>query len=337
MIHKELLTVEVIRGDLVESRHRGIAAVIDSHGEVVHAWGDIDRHIYPRSAIKPLQALPLIETGAADQFDLGESEIALSCSSHNGEFHHTKLVSGWLERIGLGIDDLECGRHLPYDEASAHDLIRAGEPATNLNSNCSGKHTGFLTTAVHAGESIRGYIGPDHPVQQRLETVLSEMGGVDLSGTARGADGCGIPVMGMPLSAMALSLARMANPEELPPSRAEAAKRITAAMMAHPYNVAGRHRFDTIAMQAAPGRFAVKTGAEAVHAGIIPELGLGIALKIDDGTKRAADVAMAAILRFLNLLDDAAQATMADLLEAPIYNIPGKRVGSVRMAEGWAD
>jgi L-asparaginase II len=337
MIHKELLTVEVIRGDLVESRHRGIAAVIDAHGEVVHAWGDIDRHIYPRSAIKPLQALPLIETGAAENFNLSEPEIAISCASHNGEPHHADVVSGWLRRIGLGADDLECGRHLPYDEESTHSLIRSGKSATNLNSNCSGKHTGFLTTAVHAGEPTRGYIGPDHPVQQRLETVLSEMSGIDLSGTERGADGCGIPVIGMPLSAMALALARMANPENLAPPRAAAAKRITTAMMAHPYNVAGRNRFDTIAMQAAPGRFAVKTGAEAVHAGIVPELGLGIALKIDDGSKRAADVAMAAILQFLGLLDGAAETKMADLLEASIHNIPGERVGSVRMAEGWAD
>ena len=336
MIHNESLTVEVIRGDLVESRHWGAAVVVDARGHILHAWGNIDCHIYPRSAIKPLQALPLIETGAAEKFGVSDAEVALACASHSGELVHTSAVGKWLERIGLGADDLECGRHLPYDEKRAHEPIRAGQAYSNLNSNCSGKHTGFLTTAIHMGEPTKGYIGQEHPVQMHLVGVLSEMSGVDLSSTERGIDGCGIPVIGMPLSAMALGFARMADPSGLERQRATAAEQIVGAMMNHPYNVAGANRFDTIAMQAAPGRFAVKTGAEAVHGGIIPDLGLGIALKIDDGAKRASDVAMAAILLHLGVLNESARTVMGPFLEMPVHNIPGNRVGCVRMAEDWA-
>ncbi len=337
MIDNNPLTVEVTRGDLVESRHSVDAVVVDASGGVVHRWGDCDRHVYPRSAIKPLQALPLVETGAAEAFAVSDAEVALACASHNGEPVHTRAVAAWLERLGLGVESLECGRQLPMDEGSAHDLLRAGEPDTALENNCSGKHTGFLATARHLGEPVEGYIEPGHPVQARLVEVLIEMGDVDLTATERGRDGCGIPVIGMPLRAMAKALARMADPSELPPLRAAAAERIVGAMMAHPYQVAGRERFDTYAMQAAPGRFAVKAGAEAVHAAIVPERGLGIALKGADGAKRGSEVAMAAVLDHLGLLDDKARTAMRDHLEAPLFNRPGERTGSIRMAKGSFD
>lgn len=331
------MIIEVHRGGLLESRHRGIAAVIDSHGKILHAWGDIDRHIYPRSAIKPILALPLIESGAAEAFELGDPEIALACASHSGEPTHVRAVSAWLARIGLGAADLGCGSHWSHDQETAHDWVRSGQPVTAINNNCSGKHTGFLATAKHLGEPTAGYIKPEHPVQIRLAAILAEMGDTDLSQTARGIDGCGIPVLGMPLSAMALAMARMAEPSGLGPVREAAAKRIVSSMTAHPYNVAGRNRFDTLAMQAGNGRFAVKAGAEAVHAAIIPELGVGVVLKIDDGTKRASEVAMANILAFLGVLDPSQPSPMSNFFEAPIVNTLNDIVGVVRMADGWAD
>ena len=336
MEQKQPFTVEVIRGGMVESRHQGSAIIVDASGKVLHGWGDTDQLIYPRSAIKPLQALALLETGAAEHYNLSDAEVALSSASHSSEPLHVNAVTSWLSRIGLNVDDLECAGHLPSFEKAAHDMIRTGEPVTNVHNNCSGKHTGFLSTALHMGEDTKGYIEADHPVQERLLRILSEMGDCDLSGTPRGIDGCGIPVIGMPLSSMALALAKMANPDGLETKRAAAANRIVPSIAANPEHVAGTGRFDTVAMRAAPGRFTVKTGAEAVHAGIIPELGVGIALKIADGTKRGSDVAMANILDLLGVLDGKARVGMKDFLETPVYNAAGKLAGHVKMQEGWA-
>jgi len=335
MIDKNPLTVEVTRGELVESRHIANAVVVDAKGNVLHAWGDIDRLIYPRSAIKPLQAIPFVESGAASACNANPSEVAFACASHNGEHHHVDGVCAWLGRMGLGPEHLECAAHWPHEEQTLRERLIEQPELDATSNNCSGKHTGFLATAKHLGESLKGYILPDHPVQRRLLAVLSDMGGVDLAATPRGIDGCGIPVVGMPLSAMALALARMADPDGLAPERRDASERILKSVMAHPYNVAGQNRFDTMAMSVAPGRFLVKTGAEAVHAGIIPELGAGFALKVEDGSKRASDVIAANLLELLGVLDLSARTRMAGLLEPPIKNAAGLYVGCIRMSRGW--
>ena len=326
------LTIEVTRGAMVESRHRGAAIVADARGRTRRAWGDAERLIYPRSAIKPLQALALVESGAADEFAVSESELALAAASHGATPRHTEAVLGWLKRLGLSEQDLECGGHPPIDEETAQALLRAGKTPGPVCNNCSGKHAGFLTTARHFKEPTKGYSGIGHPVQTRLRKILVEMGGADLRAAPTGIDGCGIPVYGMPLSAMARALARMADPAGLGEKRRAAARRIVAAMTAHPDLVAGPGRFDTLAMQAAPGAFAVKGGAEGVYAAILPSLGLGVALKIDDGAKRAAEVAMAAILNSLGVLSD---KQALELLEAPVLNAAGSKVGVVRMEAGW--
>ncbi|HEX9702876.1 MAG TPA: asparaginase [Rhodospirillales bacterium] len=325
------LTVEVSRGDMVESRHLGAALVVDGRGRTVRAWGDTGRLIYPRSSIKPLQALALIETGAADGFAVSETELALASASHGGTPEHTGPVLAWLERLGLGEADLECGGHPPMDEKAAKALVRAGKAAGPVCNNCSGKHAGFLTTAKHLKEPTQGYSKIGHPVQARLRRILAELGDADPAKAPTGIDGCGIPVYGMPLSGLARALARMAAGDGLDADRRRAARRIVAAMTAHPRLVAGPDRFDTLAMQAAGGAFVVKGGAEGVHAAIIPKLGFGVALKIDDGAKRAAEVAMAAILAHLGVLPEAA----AGLSAAPVFNAAGARVGVVRMEEGW--
>ncbi len=345
MTAKNELIIEVTRGDMVESRHRGACAVVSAAGDkdgaadgrTVHAWGDIDRIIYPRSAIKPLQTLVLIETGAADAFGLGPRELALASASHSATPEHVAAVGQWLERIGLGPGDLECAGHDPMDKDTAKALARAGETPGPLHNNCSGKHAGFLTTARHRGEPTKGYVKPDHPVQQRVLAMLSEMAEADLTRAPQGTDGCGIPVIGLPLSALALALARMADPKGLDENRREAANRILTAMMANPRLVAGPGRFDTVAMEACKGTFVVKSGAEGVYGAILPALGLGVALKIDDGAKRAAEVAMAAVLDHLGVLDERAKKAMAAFLPAPVTNAKGDAVGVIRMQDGWAD
>lgn len=335
MIDKNPLIVEVTRGSMVESRHRVHAIVCDARGGVLHSWGDPDLLIYPRSSIKPLQALPFIETGAADAVAASVGELAFACASHNGEEYHAQMANSWLARLGLSHADLECVGHFSHEELTLHDQLYDHLDITNAHNNCSGKHCGFLSTAHHRGEPLHGYIERDHPVQQRLIQVLGDMGGCDLSAQPTGIDGCGIPVVGMPLSAFALALARMAAPEGLAPGRADACRRITAAMIAHPYNVAGKNRFDTHLMTAGKGLFATKTGAEGVHAVIFLKDGYGIAVKCEDGSKRATDVATANILDLLGGLDAEAKSAVAAHLITPVNNAAGKLAGEIRLAQGW--
>ncbi|NQW01032.1 MAG: asparaginase [Rhodospirillales bacterium] len=335
MIDKNPLIVEVTRGGMVESRHRVHALVCDARGSVVHGWGDLDMSIYPRSAIKPLQALPFIETGAADAVSASTQELAFACASHNGETHHAQLANTWLARLGLTHEDLECVGHYSHEETSLYAQLRDHQVITNAHNNCSGKHCGFLSTAHHCAEPLQNYIAPEHPVQQRLIQVLGEMGDCDLSNSPTGIDGCGIPVIAMPLSALALASARMAAPDGLTIARAQASRRLTAAMAAHPYNVAGQNRFDTHLMTVGKGRFVTKTGAEGVHVGIFLKSGYGIAVKCEDGTKRATDVATANILDLLGGLDEAAQVTVVAHLATPVKNAAGLVAGEIRLADGW--
>ncbi len=332
MAVRQPLTIEVTRGGMVESRHRAAAVVMDAAGKRPHAWGDTGQLVYPRSAIKPVQTLALIESGAAERFAISDAEIALASASHNGTPAHTEAVAAWLVRIGLSERDLVCGAHPPMDEDAARALVRAGQTPGPLCNNCSGKHAGFLTTARHMGEPTAGYVKPGHPVQQRLKGLLGEMGGADLARAPTGVDGCGIPVYGMTLAALARALARMADGERLDAARNQASKRIVAAMTANPLLVAGRGRFDTRAMQAGAGAFVAKGGAEGVQVAIVPGLGLGVAVKVEDGAKRAAEVAMAAILNLLGVLPD---GLAKPFLEAPVVNAAGDPVGVVRMARDW--
>ena len=320
---------------MVESRHRGDAVITDAGGTVVHAWGEMDRVVYPRSSIKPLQALVLLETGAADAYDVSDAELALAAASHGGTPEHTAAARAWLGRLGLGAGDLECGGYEPMDETAAKAMVRAGDTPGPLENNCSGKHTGILATALHQGEPTGGYTRPGHPAQTRLKTMLEEMGACDLARAPTGTDGCGIPVYGMALNAMARALARMADPAGLDAARAGAAARVIGAMTSHPEMVAGPDRFDTMAIEAARGAFVVKGGAEGMYGAILPGRGLGVALKIDDGAKRASEAAMAAILKFLGLLDGVAEERLKAFLEAPVTNARGDTVGAVRMAPNW--
>lgn len=325
--------VEVERGGGVESSHRGAAVIADSRGTIIGAWGDVDRPIFPRSAVKMIQALPMLETGAAQRFRLGSEHIALACASHSGEPGHVLSIERWLEQIGLNAGALECGTHPPFNESAAHELAAARQNPTPLHNNCSGKHAGFLTTVRHMNVSVPDYVAPSHPVQRLVTAALGETAEVDLERTPPGIDGCGIPVHALPLRNLAHAMAKFASPETLGASRGEAAKRLVDAMIAHPWLVGGSGRFDTRAIAAGRSRFVLKMGAEGVHVGIVPGLGLGIALKIDDGARRGAEVAMAALLQSLGLLDREARET---LLADPVINSRGEQVGSVRVAGRWA-
>lgn len=322
--------VEVTRGSLVESRHRAALAVVDPSGRVVLSVGEVAQPVYPRSAIKPLQALPLIETGAAEAFGLGDVEIALACASHNAEARHVEAVTAWLGRIGCTAEDLECGPQMPRREAAIRALFEAGGTVTAVHNNCSGKHTGFLSVARHLGQPTRGYIRYEHPVQQRILGVLESMTGLDLGAAPRGIDGCGIPVIAVPLGNLALAMARLADPHDQPEARQAACARIRAAMAAEPFMVAGSDRYCTRAIEATGGRALVKSGAEGVFCGALPELGLGFAVKVDDGAERAAEVLTSRILARFGLLAE----DRVDLLTPPVVNRAGVSVGAVRCSDG---
>lgn len=326
------VVIEVTRGPIVESRHEGTAVVAKADGSIIGSWGDPNTVIFPRSANKPIQAMAFVESGAIERFGLGDEHIALACASHNGEARHVRTVRSWLDRIGLSEADLECGAHPPRLQVTIEALVRENQLPTPVFNNCSGKHSGFLSTAVTCGEPTKGYIKYDHPVQCRLRDVMTDLCGQDAGRFDYGTDGCGIPTMATPLASLARAMAAMADPSGLSSRHAEAANRIRAAISAEPFMVAGTGRFCTRLNKMLAGKAQVKTGAEGVFCAMLPSLGLGIALKIRDGAGRAAEVAMAALLDHLGLLD---VKQKDELLHPPVSNVVGLLVGEMRPAKSW--
>lgn len=325
--------VAVRRGDLIESRHRGAYAVIDADGRVIAAAGDIDRPVFPRSAVKAIQALPLIESGAADRYGLGEAEIALACASHAGSNRHTETAAGMLAKAGLGLEALECGAHWPMGERAARALAESGSRPSALHNNCSGKHSGFLCVACAAGMEPQGYVKAGHPLQEEVRSALEAVTGAAHGPDNRATDGCSIPTYAIPLRALARGFARFATGIGLPPQRAAAAHRIAAAIAAAPVMVAGEGRFDSEVMTVLGRRALVKTGAEGVYCAALPERGVGIALKIDDGASRAAELAVATLIEQLLVLEAEEERRLEPLLRPVLRNWNGIHVGALSPAE----
>ena len=318
--------VEIIRGSLVESRHAGAIAVADADGRLLLAFGDVDRPVFPRSAVKAMQAIPLVESGAADAFGLGDDELAVACASHSGNSLHVETVRSLLDKAGLDESYLACGAHWPVSEAAMRELIRSGRRPQAIHNNCSGKHAGMLAAAVHLGFDPRGYEQPDHPLQSMIARIISESCGIALDQSCVGIDGCSVPTWAVPLGALACGFARLGTGEGLATKRAHAAERLVVACFAAPVLVAGEGRFDTLVMsKLAPSVF-VKGGAEGVHCAALPALGLGIAVKADDGAKRGAERALAEVIAAL--LPEA-RATLADQLNDEISNWRGTSVGRI--------
>ncbi len=329
--------VNTLRGDVVENRHRGAVAVCDPAGRLVHALGDVDTLVYPRSAIKMLQALPLVESGAAAHFELGDAELALACSSHNAESAHTDTVRRWLTGIGLDESALECGVHPPLHEQTARAMLLGNSEPGRIHNNCSGKHTGMLTACRFLGEETRGYIEREHPAQQRWFDALGDMAGVDMRSLPWSRDGCGIPVIAMPLVSIASAFARLAAPDDLKQRRADAVERLTRAIAAQPFMVAGSGRLCTEIMQLTGRRVLVKTGADGVYTAVLEDLQLGVALKIDDGSREAAEVSLLAVLNRLGVLRDDELEALAERRRMPISNTRGVLTGFREPAEIWLD
>lgn len=338
--------VEVTRGDVIESVHFGAVAVADASGRLVGSWGDPEAVTFLRSSAKPFQALPLLESGAADAFGLTERELAIVCASHSGTDEHVDLVSRLQAKAGVKESDLRCGTHPPYDDATRRRLAAEGKPPSPNRHNCSGKHTGMLTQARYLSEPIDSYEARGHPVQIRILQAFAEMCGLDPQDVHIGVDGCSVPTFAVPLRAAAAAYARLADPSSLSPQRAAACRRIMTAMTAHPDMVAGPGRFDTLLMQAAGGRVLCKGGAEG-YRGMALAPGafapgspaLGIAMKISDGDlgklsdsppgQRAGARAALTALIDLGALDDRAVRALAQFGPEPVTNFRGILVGEV--------
>ena len=330
--------VQAWRGGIVESAHRGALAVVDEGGAMRLAWGDVQRPIFPRSAVKILQALPLVESGAAERFSLSDAELALACASHGGEALHAATAASMLAKAGLDASALECGVHWPYHDGAIKSLAQCGETPSALHNNCSGKHAGFVclgcalgshpSSAAERRAFLRGYVSPEHPVMREVAAALQASTGFDLSKTSVGTDGCSIPTYAIPLQNLAHAFAKVGTGVGLTPGHASAARRLRLAVANQPFMVAGTGRFDSRVMQHFGARVFCKVGAEGVYCAALPELGLGLALKMDDGNNaRASEVVMAALIELLLPLDDANAAFMRAFSDLVLHNWNGIEVG----------
>ncbi len=327
--------VEITRNDLIESRHFGAAAICNHRGELLHSWGDVDQFIFPRSAIKPLLAIPMIELEASDHYKLKANEIALSCASHQGEKFHTEVLSRWLQRLGLEEQHLACGCAWPEDELRARELVANGQSDSRLHHNCSGKHLGFLTTAMHIKAPLNNYCDLEHPVQQLGLQAVSELVDFDLSNSNIGVDGCGFPAPSMPLVALAHGAAKFADPCGLSAKRSAAIGTIQQALAKEPLFMAGSTTLVSDLNRVTKGAVIAKTGAEGVIIAWLPQRGLGIALKIADGSDRARTVALMAILLHLKVLSNEQQVALQHYIAPSLMNSQGVQVGEIRAAKGW--
>lgn len=317
------------RGNRVESSHSGHIVVVDSDGKLLYSVGNPYRITYARSSVKPLQAIPVLETGAADHYKLGEQDISLCCASHSGEAQHTDRVLDILGRADIKDTFLQCGTHIPHSQDTYKNLLASGKDLTPLYNNCSGKHTGMLITAKHNRETLEDYYLLSHPVQQRILKVISEVMDYPIEKIEMGTDGCGVPVHALPLERLAYGFARMAQPDSLGEDRAKAANRITAAMMKYPEMVAGTGRFCTDFMKAAKGRLFGKAGAEAVYLAGDMETGIGIAIKIEDGNGRAVYPTVLETFRQLGFLDEEQINSLMHHYRPALQNARGEKIGEL--------
>jgi L-asparaginase II len=324
--------IEVTRGSLVESRHRGAVAVADASGTVAFAIGDGTTPVFPRSAVKALQALPLIELGAADRYGFADEALALACASHSGEAAHVAGVEAMLAKAGLDPSALRCGAHWPIAQSAAAALARSGAPSA-LHNNCSGKHAGFLCVACAMGVDHAEYFRVEHPVQREVRAVLEDFTGAAIAEERCAIDGCSVPTWAVPLRNLAQGFAKFGTGQGLAPERARAAARLRQACTRKPWFVAGTGRFCTDVMQFFGPRVFVKTGAEGVYCGALPQQGLGIAIKCDDGASRAAQAIMAAILARFLPLDATERAALAPFMEPRLRNWNGYEVGTIRVTD----
>ena len=327
--------VAVRRGLRVESVHAVAACAADVDGTIVLKVGTIETPVFLRSSAKPFIAAASVREGVLERFSFGERELAVMCASHNGEPGHTELVASMLERIGARVEDLACGAHAPSYEPAAAALAARGETPSALHNNCSGKHAGILALATVLGAPLDGYLAPDHPAQRAILGLCERVSDDVFNGDKLAVDGCGIPVYATTLYKAAVSFARFATLQRVDDDDATALARVGSAMANEPWYVAGTGRFDTDLMRATRGRIVAKGGAEGVHCDALLDLGLGLALKVIDGSRRATPPATVAVLDALRALEPGVHDTLRQHAVVPVKNVAGRVVGEVAALDGF--
>lgn len=327
------ILAEAVRGNWVENRHRGAFIIVDADGTVIASRGDVERPIFPRSAVKSMQALAIFDRHAIDRFHHSAEELALACASHHGEDEHVSNVAHFLDRMGLSVADLECGAHMPTNDKAREALRMAGSAPSALHNNCSGKHSGMLSVALAMGVPTRGYVEREHDVQKAVRAAVEYVIGEDLTEDRCGTDGCSIPTWAAPLRAWALGFARMATGKGLDAGHAAGAKKLFDAATSHPHLVAGTGHLDTLVMEAFQGRVMQKGGAEGVQCGAIRDKGWGYALKCDDGNMQASHVMVASLLLKYAEPDANQRAVLEQFVRQPTKNVRGTVVGEMRAVQ----
>lgn len=326
------LIAEVERGGRTESRHFGHIAIVDASNRPLAHLGDTETPVFPRSTVKPLLALPFVESGAAERLQLSEAELAVICASHNGEERHTQTVEKILHRAHQKVTCLECGAHWPLYDNAARKLAGSGNQPSALHNNCSGKHAALVCLALDQGMDPRGYIVPDHPVQKQVTATLAALTDTPHNAANRGIDGCSMPTYAVPLRQLALGFARFVTGQGLSPSQGAAARTLREAVAADPFMIAGSERFDTRLMSHFGSRVFCKMGAEGVMVAALPGDGVGIAIKTEDGANRAAEVALAGLLKqkFGTLWSEEDHSFLSSMTSYDLKNWNGIKVGRVR-------
>ena len=327
--------VDVMRGDFLESQHAGAVYVVDDNGSELLSIGDVDALLFPRSAIKIMQALPLVESGGAAKLALDNKQLALTCSSHGGEAAHTATAAAILQAAGLSQADLECGAHMPSHQMSEYQLVRDQQSPCALHNNCSGKHAGMLAFAMHQGFSTKGYIDIEHPVQLAVADVISDLTEFDIRHAPCALDGCSVPTWAAPLKSWAQAFAKISRGKGLGATRRESLQQMQQAVMAEPYSVAGTNRYCTNAMAKLSTPIFIKTGAEGVFCASLPEQGIGITLKCADGSSRGSEIMLSATLKKLGLLNDSDQDVLDQMLNITLKNCNNFEVAHLKPARFW--
>jgi L-asparaginase II len=327
--------VAVTRGERIESVHAVAACVCDARGALELRVGTIETPVFLRSAAKPFIAAAAVRAGIVERFGFGDKELAVMSASHNGEPNHTRVVANMLKTIGARVEDLRCGAHAPQDDAAAHALAERGEAPSPLHNNCSGKHAGILALARILDAPLEGYLDVAHPAQQAILALCERLSGETFASDRLGIDGCGIPVYATSLHNAAMSFARFATFDEVDDADAGALARVGAAMAAEPWYVAGTGRFDTALIEATRGRVLGKAGAEGVHGDALLDAGVGVAVKVIDGARRAAAPATMSVLDSVRAVPPAARKTLEPFARASLRNVAGDTVGEVYALDGW--
>lgn len=331
------ILVEVYRNHVLESFHRGVVCVVDQNDNIIYSEGDVQQICYPRSALKLIQVLPLLEHGGMEHFGFTLEEIAIMCGSHNGEPEHQQVVNSILQKIGLNKDYLFCGPQYPSDKKTANTLIKTDEKPHHIHNNCSGKHAGFLAYAVLRGWDTKNYIDPQHPMQQEILQTTAEMYQYPKEKMVIAYDGCSAPIFSVPVYNQAIGYKNLVHPAQFSPQRQKACATIVEAVSKYPYMVAGRGRYCTDLMQVTAPRIIGKTGAEGVFCMALTQEKIGVAIKVDDGKMLPQYNVAQRFVEATGIFSAEQLATLKHHQSAEITNFNKFVTGEIKPREGLFD